>query len=133
MQTVRTALVGCGKVGQIHAAALRNVPESDFVAVCDNDPARATAFAERHGTRAYSDVGTMLKDAAVQAVFVCTPHPLHAAPVIQATEAGVHALVEAGVHDVRAVDSAVPPGDKEAKALIKFEPAPAALAPPSGK
>jgi len=94
MQTVRTALIGCGKVGQIHAAALSSLPESDFVAVCDSDLARASVFSERHGTRAYADLGTMLDDARPQAVCVCTPHPLHAAAVIQAAEARVHALVE---------------------------------------
>jgi predicted dehydrogenase len=94
MQTVRTALIGCGKVGQIHAAALRELPESDFVAVCDSDPTRAQAFAERYGTTAYPDLGMLLRDAGAQAVVVCTPHPLHAEPVVRAAEAGVHALVE---------------------------------------
>jgi predicted dehydrogenase len=94
MQTVRTALIGCGKVGQIHAVALRDLPASSFVAVCDRDPRRASAFAERYGTRAYTDVGAMLRGPAPQVVVVCTPHPLHAEAVIQAAEAGVHALVE---------------------------------------
>jgi predicted dehydrogenase len=91
---VRTALVGCGKVGQIHAAALSTIPESQFVAVCDRDPARAAHFAERYGTRAYSDVVALLAEADVQAVVVGTPHPLHAEPVVQAAAAGVHVLVE---------------------------------------
>jgi UDP-N-acetyl-2-amino-2-deoxyglucuronate dehydrogenase len=94
MSTVRTALVGCGKVGQIHAAALRDLPESAFVAVSDSDRARAAAFAERNGVRPYDDLGHMIRDAGVQAIFVCTPHPLHAEPVVRAAEAGVHALVE---------------------------------------
>ena len=37
MDSVRTALVGCGKVGQIHAQGLAALPTSDFVAVCDVD------------------------------------------------------------------------------------------------
>jgi predicted dehydrogenase len=94
MASVRTALIGCGKVGTIHATALSQLPESEFVAVCDRDRDRAAAFAQRHGVRSYTDVGAMLRDAGVQAVVVCTPHPLHAAPVIEAAEAGVHALVE---------------------------------------
>jgi predicted dehydrogenase len=94
MSTVRTALIGCGKVGQIHAAALRELPESNFVAVCDRDPARAAAFAGRYGTEAHTDVDTMLRAAGVEAIVVCTPHPLHAEPVIRAAERGVHALVE---------------------------------------
>ena len=36
----------------------------------------------------------MLREARVEAVLVCTPHPLHAEPAIQAAEAGVHVLVE---------------------------------------
>jgi predicted dehydrogenase len=94
MPRVRTALIGCGKVGQIHAAALCDLPESELVAVCDRDAGRATAFAERHGVRAYTDLGRVLKEAQPQAIVVCTPHPQHAAPVIEAAEAGVSALVE---------------------------------------
>jgi UDP-N-acetyl-2-amino-2-deoxyglucuronate dehydrogenase len=107
---VRTALIGCGKVGQIQAAALCALPESEFVAVCDSDLARAQAFARRFGARPYSDVPTMIKQCGVQAVFICTPHPLHAQPAIEAAEAGVHALVEkplaASVNDCQAMIAA---------------------------
>ena len=63
MQTIRTAIVGCGKVAQIHAAALRELPESQFVAVCDRDAQRAATFAERFGVRPYTDLGQLLKSA----------------------------------------------------------------------
>ncbi|MBI1832321.1 MAG: Gfo/Idh/MocA family oxidoreductase [Planctomycetes bacterium] len=94
MQPLRTALVGCGKVGQLHAAALRDLSESDFVAVCDANGDRAAAFAERFGVRGYTDLGTLLKETKPRAICVCTPHPLHAGAVIQASEAGASALVE---------------------------------------
>jgi len=81
MERLRTALIGCGKVGQIHAAALRSLPESDFVAACDPQRERAEAFASLHGTSAYADVNTMLARTGAQAVIIGTPHPLHAAPV----------------------------------------------------
>jgi predicted dehydrogenase len=91
---VRTALVGCGKVGGIHAAAVHGLPEADFVAVCDSSAERAAAFGSRYGARPYTDVAAMLRDARVEAVLIATPHPLHAAPAVLAAEAGVHALVE---------------------------------------
>jgi predicted dehydrogenase len=94
MKTVRTALVGCGKVGQIHAAALSSLAESAFVAVCDSSPDRATAFAGRYDVRPYTDIGILLREAAPEAVVVCTPHPLHAEATIRAAEAGAHVLVE---------------------------------------
>lgn len=94
MTRIRTALIGCGKVGRIQAEALRALPDSEFVAVCDSDRGRAEAFAGRYGVRPHTDVPAMIAESGVQAVFICTPHPLHARPAIQAAEAGVHALVE---------------------------------------
>jgi predicted dehydrogenase len=81
-------------VGQIHATALRDLAESQFVAVCDSSEDRADAFARQYGTRAYTDADTMLRESGAEAVVIGTPHPLHAAPAIAAAKAGVHALVE---------------------------------------
>jgi UDP-N-acetyl-2-amino-2-deoxyglucuronate dehydrogenase len=44
--------------------------------------------------RAFTDVGEMIREAGVQAVIICTPHPAHAAPAIAAARAGVHVLIE---------------------------------------
>jgi predicted dehydrogenase len=94
MAPIRTALVGCGKVGQIHAAALSSLPESEFVAVCDQSGERAAVFASRFGVRAFTDVPALMRDARPQAVLICTPHPLHAAAAIPVAEAGAHVLAE---------------------------------------
>jgi UDP-N-acetyl-2-amino-2-deoxyglucuronate dehydrogenase len=94
MDRVRTAVVGCGKVGQIHAQALSALPESEFVAACDVDLQRAESFATRFGVRPYGDVARLLAESGIQAVCIATPHPLHAEPAIQAALAGVHVLVE---------------------------------------
>src|SRR3954468_6057640 len=88
MNRVRTALVGCGKVGGIHAEVLASLPESEFVAACDADPDRAGAFAARYGVRPFSDLGAMLAGSGAEALIVATPHPLHAEATIQAAEAG---------------------------------------------
>lgn len=91
---VRTGIVGLGKVAQTHAGALKAIPESDFVAVCSRSATRAAEFAARYGVFAYDDLETMIRDAGVQAVVICTPHPFHAAPTITAARAGAHVLVE---------------------------------------
>jgi predicted dehydrogenase len=72
---VRVGLIGCGKVGQIHATALRALPEAELTAVCDVSAERAQVFAARYGTRGYTDVDTMLREAGVEAVIIGTPHP----------------------------------------------------------
>lgn len=94
MTPTRVALVGCGKVASIHAAALASLPEAEFVATCDVSAERAEAFAAKHRVRPFTDLGTMLRDARPEAIIIGTPHPLHATAAIRAAEAGVHVLVE---------------------------------------
>ncbi|HJZ53385.1 MAG TPA: Gfo/Idh/MocA family oxidoreductase, partial [Gemmataceae bacterium] len=94
MNPVRVGVVGCGKVAQIHAAALRSAPEAAFVAACDVSRERAEAFAAKYGLRPFTDVPAMLREAEVEAVVIGTPHPLHAQPAIAAADAGVHVLIE---------------------------------------
>jgi predicted dehydrogenase len=94
MTPVRVGLIGCGKVGQIHAAALGGIAEAELTAVCDVSPERVQTFADRHGARGYTDVDDMLREAKVEAVVIGTPHPLHAGPAVRAAEEGLHVLVE---------------------------------------
>ena len=94
MEALKTAVVGCGKVGHLHAKALSRLPESMFVAVCDADLQRAQQFAAEYKVKAYQDVGEMIAGSGVEVLTVCTPHPLHAVPAIKAASAGVHVLIE---------------------------------------
>jgi predicted dehydrogenase len=93
MDKLKTAVIGYGKVAHTHAEALASIPESEFVAVCGRDPARARAFGEQHRVRPFPDVEEMV-GAGVQAVVVATPHPAHASVTTAALRAGAHALVE---------------------------------------
>jgi predicted dehydrogenase len=94
MNRIRTALIGCGKVGGIHAAAVASLAEAELVAVCDASAERAGAFAARHGGRPFTDAATLLREARPEVVLIATPHPLHAEPAVVAAEAGAHVLVE---------------------------------------
>lgn len=99
MNRLRTAIIGCGKVADLHAAALATLPESQFTAVCDASADRAAAFAARYNVRPFSNVEAMLDatslDAtSLDAVMLCTPHPLHAAPTIACAQRGIHVLIE---------------------------------------
>lgn len=94
MTPIRVALVGCGKVAGIHAAALATLPEAKLVAACDVNADRAGAFAATYGAKAFADLAAMLRDTRPDAVVIGTPHPLHAEPAVRAAEAGAHVLVE---------------------------------------
>ena len=95
MRRIKTAIIGCGKIGHTHALALSTLAESELVAVCDNQLSRAQAFASQYGgARAFDSVADMLKSIDVEAVTICTPHPLHEEPCVQAVQAGAHVLIE---------------------------------------
>ncbi len=76
-KTIRTALVGCGKVGQTHAQALQALPQSEFVAAFDVDAGRANAFAALYGVQGYADLDRMIDEAGVQMIshLHAPPHP----------------------------------------------------------
>lgn len=94
METLKTAIVGCGKVGHLHAKALSAVPESHFVAVCGRDRTRTETFAAAYNVKPYCDVEEMIAREGIQALAICTPHPLHALHAVKAVRAGVHVIIE---------------------------------------
>jgi predicted dehydrogenase len=94
MRPVPTAIVGCGKVGHIHARALCGLAEARLAAVCDERGDRGRAFAAQYGAPPFEDPTAMLAQAGVEAVCICTPHPAHRQPAVLAARAGVHVLVE---------------------------------------
>ena len=72
---IRTAVVGAGKMGTIHAKVYDQLPESELVAVVDIDAAKAQRLAEQYGCPAYSDCGDILDK--VDAATIATPTVTH--------------------------------------------------------
>jgi len=94
MEKLRTAIVGCGKVTNLHAAALKNLETSDFRAVCSRTQAKADSYAAKYGVQGYADLAEMIQAQDIQVLLVCTPHPNHVEPTVTAAASGVHVLVE---------------------------------------
>lgn len=107
-EPVLTVLVGCGKVGHTHAQALKTLPGSNFVAVCDASLERAEAFAAAYGVRVYSDLESMLTETKARLLCVCTPHPLHATQICESARQGVNVLTEKPLApDLQGCDDAI--------------------------
>ena len=94
MQKIKTAIIGCGKVSDLHAAALKRTPEAQFVAVYSRNPEKARQYGEKYAVQGFCDIREMIAAAGVEAVIVCTPHPAHRDAAVMAAEAGAHVLVE---------------------------------------
>ncbi|MEX2431540.1 MAG: Gfo/Idh/MocA family oxidoreductase [Dehalococcoidia bacterium] len=90
------AIVSTGRHPDAKMAPAINAAEgSAIAAVVSRDRERAAAFAEKHkAARAYDNMEDMLRDAAVEVVYVASPNALHKEQVLQAAAAGKHVLVE---------------------------------------
>lgn len=91
---VKTAIIGCGKVSHLHAAALQQGSNTELTAIYSRSMKKAKEFAEKYGILAFDDIEMMIREAGIESVVVCTPHPFHADAVIKAAGAGAHCLVE---------------------------------------
>jgi predicted dehydrogenase len=78
-QRIAIGLIGCGFFAQNHLNAWKDLaPEgADLVAVCDLDPARAKAAAEKFGARAYTDAAEMLAKEQLGLVDIATGQATH--------------------------------------------------------
>jgi 1,5-anhydro-D-fructose reductase (1,5-anhydro-D-mannitol-forming) len=77
------------------APAINATPDAELVAVYSRDQGRAEACAGTHGAKAaYSDLGDLLRDSRVDAVFIASPNALHAQHALQAAQAGKHVFCE---------------------------------------
>ncbi len=90
----QTAIIGCGTICGIHAAAVQETPEASLAAVVDNDWQKAVAAAGQYDCRYYTDYRQMLQDPQIDVVHICTPHYLHAEMAKQALRSGKHVVLE---------------------------------------
>lgn len=100
--TLRLAIVGVGWAGtrqaqavQELAAAERSGEGVEVAALVDNDAEfLAGKSAELGVGKVYTRYTDALADPAIDAVSICTPHPLHCPMALAAAAAGKHILVE---------------------------------------
>ncbi|MCW5891660.1 MAG: Gfo/Idh/MocA family oxidoreductase [bacterium] len=73
----------------------RRTADAEVVAIAARDPARAGAFAARHGIpRVHADYDALIDDPAIDAVYNPLPNSHHGVWTIRALEAGKHVLCE---------------------------------------
>lgn len=88
---LRTAIIGCGLIGQKRARALQGHP---LVVAADLNPARAQALAAQYSGAQVLDWQAAVTSPDVDLVIVATTNDALAAATLAAVQAGKHVLVE---------------------------------------
>jgi predicted dehydrogenase/aryl-alcohol dehydrogenase-like predicted oxidoreductase len=92
---LRWGIISTGGIAHAFARNLRESLTGKLVAVASRSQPSADKFAEEFGIEArYASYESLLADPNVQAVYIATPHPLHAVWAMRAAEAKKHVLVE---------------------------------------
>ncbi len=94
MSTSGIGLIGCGRIGQMHARHLVGIDGLRLAAVCDAVPAASASIAAELGVPV-ADTPAMLMDRSdVDAVAICSPTETHVDLIVAAAEAGLPAFCE---------------------------------------
>lgn len=89
---IRTAVVGAGKMGAIHAKVYSSLPQSDLVAVVDTDIDKARKLSRKYKCSAFANCSGLLDK--VKAVTIATPTASHYELAKLFIENGVAVMIE---------------------------------------
>lgn len=91
---MKSAIIGCGGIAQVHAKSIEKVKNTSLTAVADIIPERAEAMAEEYGAKAYTDWEEMLNKEEIDVLHICTPHYLHTPMAAAALKKGISVFME---------------------------------------
>ena len=92
---VRIGLLGCGRIGSMHAELLsQRVPDTALAAVFDVFDGAAASVAEAFGARHASSSAEVIEADDVDAVVICSSTDTHMDLLVEVAEAGKPAFVE---------------------------------------
>ncbi len=88
------ALIGCGRIAKKHIKILRELEETNIIAVCDIKEDRAKAFSEEYNIPYYLNYKEMLSKESVDVADICTQSGTHAQIAIEVAKMKVDILTE---------------------------------------
>lgn len=92
---IKVGIIGCGKMADSHANAIRRIGGSQIEAVCDSEPLMAQDLSSRFNIgNHFSDVKEMLDSVELDVVHITTPPQSHYPLAKLCLEAGLNVYVE---------------------------------------
>ena len=104
---LRIAMLGAGRVGQVHARSISDNPEAELALVVDPIESAAAALGREHGVPWALDAEDAFSDPSIDAVVIGTPTDTHIELLIRAVDADKKILLEKPIDlDVGRIDAA---------------------------
>ncbi len=94
MKEYRFGIIGCGGIGEFHAASIEDLPQARLVAGAEPVEERCKAFAEKHNCDGMADYNELVQRDDIDVVCVCTPSGAHLEPGVAAARAAKHVICE---------------------------------------
>lgn len=91
---LRWGIIATGSIAHAFAKGLKASRTGELVAVGSRTIDKATEFTAQHGGKPYSSYEDLLNDQSVEAVYIATPHAMHAEWTVKAAQAGKAILCE---------------------------------------
>ncbi|WP_269583293.1 Gfo/Idh/MocA family protein [Roseibium sp. Sym1] len=92
---MRWALIGASRIASSYMMDAMRAQGGSILSVLSSDAGRGEDYAREHGIdRSYTDLGTLLEDDSVNAVYISTTNEKHHAQALAAIAAGKHVLCE---------------------------------------
>src|SRR5215471_2643440 len=92
---LKVALIGCGKIADVHASQIKKIEGCEIVGACDNEPLMARQLCERFPVRqAFTSLDALLDQSRPDVVHVTTPPASHFEIAKRCLERGCHVYVE---------------------------------------
>jgi myo-inositol 2-dehydrogenase/D-chiro-inositol 1-dehydrogenase len=91
---LRVALLGAGRIGQVHARSIVESGEAELAWVCDPVEQAATTLAAKYGAKASPEPGDAIADPSVDAVLIASATPTHTDLMRESVLAGKKVLCE---------------------------------------
>jgi predicted dehydrogenase len=94
-ETLKWGIISTGRIAQTFANGLQHTDTGELVAVGSRTKEAAEKFGKEFGIeKCCGSYEELLADKDVEAVYIATPHPMHAEWAIKAAQAGKHILCE---------------------------------------
>ena len=92
---LKVAIVGCGKIADLHALQIKRIKDCEIVGICDREPLMTKQLSDRFPVkRCFTDLAELLNQARPDIVHVTTPAESHFDIARFCLEQGCHVYVE---------------------------------------